>query len=256
MDQYFTMDTTIRLSRLATQQYNVYCDKSCHLEKNGVPVMAWGATYCLTKRTRHLVDNIRLLKIKHGLSPDFEIKWNKVSPAKLEFYLDLIKYYFNEDDLRFRGLLVQDKSKFHRSDHIQSNGDWYFKLYDSLLQFIFNPQNQYCIYMDRKNRHEGRRIKKIHNVLATGVNDLQHNCVNRVQMIQSQESELLQIADLLLGALTYANRNLVSSSAKVKIVRLLRMNLGSGILTNTSIDSATKFNLLVLRHADTNEKTT
>ena len=247
------MDTTIRLSRLATQQYNVYCDESCHLEKDGIPVMAWGATYCLTKRTRNLVDNIRLLKIKHGLSPNFEIKWNKVSPAKLEFYLDLIKYYLNEDDLRFRGLLVQDKSKFHRNDHDQSNNDWYFKLYHTLLQFIFDPQNQFCIYMDRKNRYEGRTIKKIHDVLATGMNDLQHNCVKRVQIIQSQESELLQIADLLLGALTYANRNLDSSPAKMEIVRLLRMNSGSEILTNTSTDSATKFNLLVLRHDDTNE---
>ena len=250
------MNTTIRLSKLATQQYNVYCDKSCNLEKDGIPVMAWGATYCLMKRTRNLVDNIRLLKIKHGLSPDFEIKWNRVSPAKLEFYLDLIKYYLNEDDLRFRGLLVQDKLKFHRNDHDQSNGDWYFKLYDTLLQFILNPRNQYCIYMDMKNRYEGRRIKKIHDVLATGMNDLQHNCVKRVQIIQSQENELLQIADLLLGALTYANRNLVSSSAKVEIVRLLRMNLGSEILSNTSTDSATKFNLLVLRHDDTNEQTT
>lgn len=250
------MDTTIRLSRLAVQQYNVYCDESCHLEKDGIPTMAWGATYCLTKSTRSIVDNIRLLKNKHGLSHDFEIKWNKVSPAKLEFYLDLIEYYLNEDGLRFRGLLVQDKLKFHRSDYGKSNGDWYFKLYYTLLQFIFNPQNQYCIYLDMKNRYEGQRIKKMHDVLATSMNDLQHDCVKRVQIIQSQESELLQIADLLLGALTYANKNLVSSTAKVEIVRLLRMNLGSGILTNTSTDSVTKFNLLVLRHSGSNEKFT
>ena len=252
------MDAKLRLSRPAKQQYNVYCDKSCHLKKDGIPIMAWGATYCLAKSTQNIVDNIRLLKNKHGLPADFEIKWNKVSPAKLEFYLDLIEYYLNEDGLRFRGLLVQDKIKFYSNDHEQPNGEWCFKLYHTLLQFIFNPQNQ-CyiyIYIDRKNRCEGRRINKVHNVLATSMNDLQYDCVKRVQIIQSHESELLQIADLLLVALTYANRNLVSSSTKVEIVRQLQMNLGSGILTDTSTYSATKFHLQVLRHADSNERST
>lgn len=25
------------------QIYNVYCDEGCHLERDGVPVMGWGA---------------------------------------------------------------------------------------------------------------------------------------------------------------------------------------------------------------------
>ena len=25
--------------------FNVYCDESCHLEHDGVPVMAWGAVH-------------------------------------------------------------------------------------------------------------------------------------------------------------------------------------------------------------------
>ena len=27
----------------APRLFNVYCDESCHLEHDGVPVMAWGA---------------------------------------------------------------------------------------------------------------------------------------------------------------------------------------------------------------------
>jgi hypothetical protein len=32
--------------------FNVYCDESCHLEYDGVPVMAWGAVYCPADQTR------------------------------------------------------------------------------------------------------------------------------------------------------------------------------------------------------------
>ena len=30
----------------AARLFNVYCDESCHLEHDGIPVMAWGAVYC------------------------------------------------------------------------------------------------------------------------------------------------------------------------------------------------------------------
>ena len=29
--------------------FNIHCDESCHLEHDGVPVMAWGAVYWLLR---------------------------------------------------------------------------------------------------------------------------------------------------------------------------------------------------------------
>ncbi len=53
---------------------------------------------------------LRELKVRSGLSPDFEIKWTKISPAKVDFYLSVLDYFFDDDDLSFRALVVPDKS--------------------------------------------------------------------------------------------------------------------------------------------------
>jgi hypothetical protein len=68
-----------------------------------------------------------------------------------------------------------------------------------------------------------------------------------VQQVRSHESELMQLADLLIGALTYANRGLASSAAKTAIVERLRARLGREALTRTSAFAAVKFNILVWR---------
>src|SRR5579862_104154 len=91
--------------------FNVYCDESCHLENDRIPVMMLGAVWCRTSATRDLASKVRELKAKHGLTERFEIKWTKVSPAKLAFYVDVVDLFFAEAELHFRGLLIPDKTK-------------------------------------------------------------------------------------------------------------------------------------------------
>jgi hypothetical protein len=47
--------------------FNVYCDESCHLEHDGVPVTAWGAVYCPASETGAIAEAVRALKAQHGL---------------------------------------------------------------------------------------------------------------------------------------------------------------------------------------------
>jgi len=95
--------------------YNVYCDESCHLERDHQPVMVLGAVWCPLEKSHEISVRIREIKTSHGLSPKFESKWTKVSPAKQVFYLDLLDYFFDDDDLHFRALIVPDKTKLHTS---------------------------------------------------------------------------------------------------------------------------------------------
>ena len=90
--------------------FNVYCDESCHLENDGQKAMVLGAVWCPLDKTREIAVRLREIKQKHGLPPQFEVKWTKVSPAKVDLYLDLVDYFFDDDDLHFRALIVPDKS--------------------------------------------------------------------------------------------------------------------------------------------------
>ncbi len=226
---------------------NVYCDESCHLERDHVPVMAWGAIFCETGEVRAIAEDLRALKSAHSLAPDFESKWTKVSPAKRDFYLAAIDYFLKDDRLRFRGLVVPDKSKLDHTRFDQSHDDWYYKMYFTMLRPIFCAPHRYRIYLDVKDTRGGPKARKLHEVLANSLFDFDRQCIERVQQIRSHESELLQLADLLIGALTYSNRQLTGSAAKNAIIARLRARLGQKVLTETSAFAATKFNILVWR---------
>lgn len=227
--------------------FNVYCDESCHLEHDRIPVMAWGAVSCPTSDARAIAEAVRALKAEHGLARDFEAKWSKVSPAKAAFYLALIDLFLADERLRFRGLVVPDKSKLDHARFDQSHDDWYYKMYFTMLRPIFTAPHRYRIYLDVKDTRGGSKTRKLHEVLANSLYDFDRECVERVQQVRSHESELMQLADLLIGALTYANRGLASSAAKTAIVERLRARLGREALTRTSAFAAVKFNILVWR---------
>lgn len=230
-----------------SKAFNLYCDESCHLEHDDIPVMAWGTITCETGHARALSEAIRGIKEEYGLKPDFEAKWTKVSPAKAGFYLALVDLFLADDRMRFRGLVVPDKGLLDHGRFDQSHNDWYYKMYFTMLRPIFTAPHRYRIYLDVKDTCGGPRTRKLHEVLANSLHDFDRQCIERVQQVRSHESELLQIADLLIGALTYANRDLAGSPAKMAIIEQLRARLGSQALTRTSPFAATKFNILVWR---------
>jgi hypothetical protein len=229
----------------APRIFNVYCDESCHLEHDHIPVMAWGAVSCPADDARATAEALRALKVECELSPHFEAKWSKVSPAQAAFYLALVDLFLADERLRFRGLVVPDKSLLDHARFDQSHDDWYYKMHFTMLRPIFTAPHRYRIYLDVKDTRGGPKTRKLHDVLANSLYDFDRECIERVQQVRSHESELLQLADLLIGALTYANRGLASSPAKSAVLERLRARLGPQTLTRTSAFAATKFNILV-----------
>ena len=231
--------------------FNIYCDESCYLENDNIPVIAWGSVICEKRFVQDLSKKIRVLKTEHGLGPDFEAKWTKVSPAKKGFYLALIDLFLEDTRLRFRGLLAPDKKLLNHEVFNQSHDEWYYKMYFLMLRQILAEPECYHIYLDIKDTNGGPKIKKLHEYLANGIKDFDRRHIERVQQIRSHESELLQIADLLIGSLTYANRGLNISIAKTAVLDRLREKLGEQVLIKTSDLSSTKFNVLLWQAQET-----
>lgn len=76
-----------------SEVFNIYCDESCHLENDHQKAMVLGAVWCPLDKRREIAVRFREIKHKYGMPPLFEVKWTKISPAKREFYLDLIDYF-------------------------------------------------------------------------------------------------------------------------------------------------------------------
>ncbi|MDP8229156.1 MAG: hypothetical protein P9M15_06865 [Candidatus Electryoneaceae bacterium] len=151
--------------------YNIYCDESCHLENDKIPVMVLGAIWCPLTKRGIIADQLREIKVRNGFSPNFEIKWTKVSPGGIQLYTDIINYFFNEEHLNFRVLIVPDKSAIDHITFDQDHDTWYYKMFFNLLKVLFNPHDRYRIYLDIKDTHSYKKIEELHNVLCNNMYD-------------------------------------------------------------------------------------
>ena len=223
--------------------FNIYCDESCHLENDRQKAMVLGAVWCPFDKRREIAVRLREFKQKHLMPASFEVKWTKVSPAKKNFYLDLIDYFFDDDDLRFRALIVPDKSKLqHVAFPGQDHDIWYYKMYFDMLKVILRPDSHYRIYMDIKDTRGAEKVAKLREVLCNSMYDFSRQVIERLQLVRSHEIEQLQLADLLIGAIGYLNRGLESNAGKMAVIR--RMQKRSGYtLTKSTLLREEKINL-------------
>jgi hypothetical protein len=204
--------------------------------------MVLGAVWCPLEKTREISVRIREIKSKHKIQADFEIKWTKVSPAQKDFYLDLIDYFFDDDDLHFRALIVPDKTKLQHEQFGHDHDTWYYKMYFDMLKVILSPDACYRIYLDIKDTKSASKVKKLHEVLCNNMYDFQRKIIERVQTVHSREVSQLQLADLLTGAISYLNRGLSSSPVKLELIE--RMKKRSHYeLTKTTLLLEKKVNL-------------
>lgn len=222
--------------------FNIYCDESCHLENDKQGVMVLGAIWCSKSKSKDLNAKIRAIKKSHSLSRNFEIKWTKVSPARLDFYTSLINFFFNEPDLHFRALIVPDKAVLEHEKFGHDHDTWYYKMYFDMLKVILSPHDQYRIYLDIKDTKSAEKVRKLHEVLCNNMYDFERQIIERVQNVRSHEIELLQLADLLIGAVSYINRGLSSSSAKRTVIETIK-KLSHYSLTRSTLLKENKVNV-------------
>ena len=197
-----------------SKRFNVYCDESCHLEHDGINDMVIGAVWCEQQSVKRINRDIRDLKEKYGIASSAELKWTKVAPVKKDVYIDLINYFFEHPALHFRCILIPDKNNLDHVRFQQTHDEWYYKMYFDMLKGIFSPEDTYEIYIDIKDTH----------------------------------SQVMQLVDVLIGAITYQNRNFPAQhkKSKTKLDLIDQIKEKSGYtLTKTTLLGEDKFNIFV-----------
>ena len=218
------------------QEFNIYCDESCHLENDKTKSMGLGAIWCEKKHRKRIFQDLRDIKLKHGFKPYWELKWNGVSPQKINYYKDVLKYFFENDELFFRGVIVPDKNILSHSDYIQTHDEFYYKMYYVLFKQVLKS-NIYHIHLDIKDTQGSEKLDTLKECLG------KFN-IYRIQLVRSNEIELIQLADFIIGALVYAHRGLKTSKAKVELAAYIDKNVARGIY-ETSAYQNRKFNILI-----------
>ncbi|MCH8554930.1 MAG: DUF3800 domain-containing protein [Schleiferiaceae bacterium] len=234
---------------------NIYCDESCHLENDKEKVMALGAIYCQESKKKEIFERLFELKKKHNLIPKinnnpktnrpyYELKWSKVSLAKIDYFKDVIDYFFTDDDLNYRVLVVPDKSKLDYKQFNHTHDTFYYKMYFSMLKVILNPDKAHHIYIDIKDTRSREKVHKLEQVLRNDKYDYAKEIIKKVQQVRSHEVELIQLADLLTGAVSYVNRGLTNSKAKNILIEHIR-HRSKYTLTKSTLIREQKFNVFL-----------
>ncbi len=216
--------------------FNFYCDESCHLENDKMPYMLIAFTSCAYNQVKLHSENIRKIKRKHFLKG--ELKWSALSKSQYPLYCEIIDYFF-ATDIQFRAIVI-DKSQLNHEAHNQSHDEFYFKMYYQVLSKKISPENSYNIYLDIKDTRSHKKASGLKEYLNRN-----YVAVRTLQNIRSHESELMQLTDVIMGAISYYLRGDFKVIAKKKIIDRIQAHSRSSFTQSTSPKSP-KFNLFFI----------
>jgi hypothetical protein len=227
-------------------KFEVYCDESrpdlFTSQKRNARYLMIGSLWLPAGLRNEVKDKIKGLRQRHNTWG--EIKWTKVSPSRLPFYLDLIDLFEAYGmDMRFRCIAV-DSNQVDMNWHENDSELGFYKFYYQLLHHWILDFNEYRIFCDTKTNRDLTRLKVLHRCLNRA------NLSSRVSSIQalpSRQVVLIQLSDLLLGAASSRlNQTLQSGSPKEAVVQRLESHLGVTQLHATHRDEE-KFNIFQIR---------
>lgn len=190
--------------------FNIYCDESCHLERDHKSYMFLGSISVAYNQINGITQRIKDIKKRHNFYA--EIKWTNVSKSKYKFYEELIEYFF-ETEMAFRCVGIE-KNKIDYESFEKTYDDFYYTMYYTLLNYKIDTLSTYNVYLDIKDTLSANKVNKLKTILNT-----KFGVFRNVQNIKSHESLILQLNDFIMGAISYLhNDTLKRNIAKVKLI--------------------------------------
>ncbi len=133
--------------------------------------------------------------------------------------------------------------------HGLTHDEFYYRMYYQMLRPLLSGRGTYRIFVDIKDTKSARTTAKLGQVLANKYRDFARERIRPVELVRSQQIQQAQLADLLIGAVAYANRGLKTSAAKLAVVERIRERSGQSLVSNSSL-FARKLNVFVWQPAE------
>ena len=207
--------------------------------------MVLGGLRCPEEVRSDVLERIHGLKTENGKNKFSELKWNRVSKATLPLYLDVVNYFFDKEELFFRAIVI-DKHPLNHEAYNQTHDEFYYKIYYRLLERMIDSAHKYRIFLDIKDTQGKDKVSRLKEFLCNSQHDFQGEMIEHIQEVRSHEVALLQIVDVIIGAIQYANRypDGGASAPKNKLVEHIKQRSGLS-LKHKTWPGAEKFNLLI-----------
>ncbi len=226
-------------------EYIVYCDESRHAGTGHHPFLAIGSLWMPRAEKPELT--IKLKTLCRSLNLYGEIKWSKTSRICLESYKQLIDFFFKEDSLRFRVIVVNqeklDIDKYHAGDEELG----FYKFYYEMLIKWIEEGNEYLILLDFKKNKGADRHKTLRTVIENKMRG--KTIIKDLTIIDSSRTPLSQLCDLLTGAVAAEWCGLTEGRPKADLAAFIANKCGYSSLRVVSPlpEPCGKFNIFNIR---------
>lgn len=229
----------------------IYTDESRTQAQQGL-YMVIGGIVCDKETSKELRRAIQLLKTKHNLKNTFEFHFSNIDSSKIEIYKELCDIFclfytqkctykrgiHKKNTYRricFEGLLIThakiDHTKFSQGDPELGFFRFYYTLLANTLQKHYFESRQFHITIDDIHTKDPKMVSKLQIRLEKSCLPDVQNPIKTVQPQDSKAELLLQMADIILGCVSFAWNTLPTSTsknidAKREIVEYLEIKLG------------------------------
>jgi len=220
-------------------KYEIYCDESSWealYNKNAHKYAAIGGVWIPADERVSIKHSLNELKMRYGLFG--EMKWNKVCPQSYDLYKDLIDLFFSNEKIRFRTICIHAEEINHERFNAGSGELGFYKFYFQLIHHWMLMGNSYQVFLDFKTNGYQHRVQELGKFLSrTSTAKL-----TQIQALPSEQSVLIQLSDVLTGAVAAAfNAEEIKSNSKRMIKELIEKHLGHNICATAA--SEDKFNV-------------
>lgn len=208
-------------------EYNIYCDESsitnCRYMLIGGLWIPWYAEASL----RETLTNVR---VKHRLSA--EMRWKKVHRSKLCAYHDFADAFMCASHVTFKCIVIDTHIVKWKTYHGNDKDLGFYKFYYQVISRNLHPNNLYWLYPDdRQNRHaDSLSLLQYHVNQYWRDRGARYNMLQAVEPRDSKNDDLLQLADIILGAIASEWNQDTTRPAKLSFAQSIKDGVGCASL--------------------------
>lgn len=189
--------------------FHIYCDESCTEPSH--QYMVFGGIMIPREKAEELSISVKKWRTRANMTA--ELKWKKVTSNKYQHYREYVDGVLNrvkKQEMAFRSVVLRhsdmDCRRFHGGNQELQFYKFMFQfLYNSFVRFLYEGDKVVIFVDERTTDYSLDDLKRVLNRRACRHKGWTDGPFRSVQPVVSHDSELMQMNDVLMGAVAHQN---------------------------------------------------
>lgn len=233
--------------------YHICCDESRQSKDR---FMVIGGTIIPLNNVEQFNETMQKYRTEQKMFS--ELKWSKVTNQKLAEYKRFVEYFFalnNTDNLHFHCIIIDNHQVNHKKFNKGDKELGFYKFYYQLLLHSFGKRyyregenDKFIVHVDYRTTHYS--LNTLKTVLNRGIKkkySIDTSPFVSIEPRESKKSELIQINDIILGAIGFQKNgyDLLAGTrdSKKELVKYITNQAGLPNLMQNSPWGKTRFTI-------------